>query len=144
MSIAALLQAAEYIERRDRGEFREYPSILCIGFYTSTWPPSIFVMQESADFDGLVYFCLQKLSMDTLRLYRFRMISGAWSRGPSRKSHMEAGKSLRRELPFIWHFQIRNIHFFIQMSPNWVKAVPMCPEKVLKIISVNNWKVFLC
>lgn len=77
MSIAALLQAAEYLERRERGEFGRVFLMTVESRSTSTWLPCQLLAWKSADFDALLIFLLQRPNMDTHRHCRSQMISEA-------------------------------------------------------------------
>ncbi|PSN50022.1 Max dimerization protein 1 [Blattella germanica] len=56
MSIAALLQAAEYLERRERGKLGRVSDTIVKPESTSTWLPCQLLAWKSADFDALVIF----------------------------------------------------------------------------------------
>lgn len=74
MSIAALLQAAEYLERRERGEFGCVLVVILESESTSTWLPCQLAW-KSADFDALMIFLLQRPNMDTHQHCPCQMIS---------------------------------------------------------------------
>lgn len=75
MSIAALLQAAEYLERRERGEFGLVLAVIMESQSTSTWLPCQLLAWKSADFDALLMFLLQRRNMVTHRHCQCQMIS---------------------------------------------------------------------
>lgn len=77
MSIDTLLKAAEYLERRDRGEFGRVFLVAVEAQSTSTWLPCQLLAWKSADFDALLIFLLQWPTMDTHRHRRSQMISEA-------------------------------------------------------------------
>lgn len=74
MSIDALLQAAEYLERRERGEYG-LVAVIQEPESTSTWLPCQLLAWKSADFDALLIFLLQKRNMDTHQHCQCQMIS---------------------------------------------------------------------
>jgi hypothetical protein len=75
MSIDALLQAAEYLERRERGESGLVVAVIQEPQSTSTWLPCQLLAWKSADFDALLIFLLQRLNMDTHQHCQCQMIS---------------------------------------------------------------------
>jgi len=90
MSIAALLQAAEYLERRERGEFGRVVVVILESQSTSTWLPCQLLAWKSADFDALLIFLLQRPNMDTHQHCLCQMISEVW-KDQRQKNLREAG-----------------------------------------------------
>lgn len=104
MSIDALLQAAEFLERRERGEFCWNFVRFCLRIHVNMaeFLVTLCCSPGSADFFTVFRLYFQKQNMDTLHHYLCRMISNQWRRGQKRKNLTGAGKT--SHLKFSYHF----------------------------------------